>query len=196
MPKEPYRAAAWVEPFSFSDNERQELQARHGLSLECISSIEMGIEEERAFADILSEEPSALEVGKALNAGADAAVKLLQWLSQVDSKTKSVIRNSNLRRAGKFPSKYASTIQELFDSIELAKANRPETKMGRPLGKLPPRLAIIIADAIEQDGQRVDDNTSGPVCQTLEIALGAIGMRRSKLSDIVSKMLKERGGIK
>ena len=134
MPKEttkPFRAAAWVEPFSFSDNERQELQARLSLSLECISRIEMGIEEARTIAAILSQEPSVLEVGKALDKGADATVGLLNWLNQVDSKTKSVIRLSNLRQAGQFPSKYKSALQELFNSIDLAKRSLPEKKKGR-----------------------------------------------------------------
>ncbi len=191
--KTPYRAAGWAEPFSFSDNERQDLKDWRGLSEECISRIEMGIEEERVFADILSREPSVLEVEKALDDGAKAAAKLLQWLTQVDSKTTSVIRNSNLRGAGKFPSDYKTHIQDLIFSIRLAKANLPEIKKGRRPGKLSLRLARIVADAIEQDGQIVDDKENGSLCQTLGFALSAIGKKRSQVRDIVSQMLNERG---
>ena len=58
MPKtERYSASGWMEPFSFSDSNRQKLQSRAGLSMECIAGIEAAIEEEKGIADILLGEP-------------------------------------------------------------------------------------------------------------------------------------------
>jgi hypothetical protein len=196
MPKatnKPYRTSGWIAPFSFSDNNRRVLRARVGLSVECISKIEMGIEDERGIAEIVSDEPSTAQVEATLYDGADAAANLLRWLIQVDDKTQSVIELSNWRRTGKLLSDYKPVIKELSNSIELAKRNLPEKKRGRPPATFSLRLANIIADAIERDGQHLDATPNGPLCQTLGIALSAIGRQRSKTSDIVSKMLKERG---
>ncbi len=86
MPKatERYSASAWVRPFSFSKSSRGELQRHAGLPVECISRIEMAIENERGAADALSGKPSAAQIEAALNAGADAAANPLKWLTEVD----------------------------------------------------------------------------------------------------------------
>ena len=190
---ERYSASGWVEPFSFSDKDRQALQGLHGLSVECISGIERAVEEERGVADILSGEPGVPEIEAALTVGADAAAKLLEWLLQVDAKTKSVVELSNFKRTNKLLSHYRPIIRELRDSIEIAKNNLPEKKRGRRPAKFPLRLARVIADRIEHDGKHVDATPNGLLCQTLGIALAAIGRQRSRTSDIVTKMLKERG---
>lgn len=193
MPKtERYSASGWVEPFSFSDKDRQKL-GQFGMSMECVSGIERAIEDEKGVADILSGEPGVAKIEAALTDGADAAAKLLEWLLQVDAKTKSTIELSNFKRTNKLLSHYRPIIRELRDSIEIAKSDLPEKKRGRRPAKFPLRLARVIADRIEHDGQRIDATPNGPLCQTLGIALAAIGRQRSKTSDIVSKMLKERG---
>ena len=182
-----------MEPFSFSDKDRQELQNRLGLSEECVSGIERAIEDEKGVADILSGEPGVPKIEAALTDGADAAAKLLEWLLQVDAKTKSVVELSNFKRTNKLLSHYRPIIRELRDSIEIAKNNLPEKKRGRRPAKFPLRLARVIADRIEHDGKHVDATPNGLLCQTLGIALAAIGRQRSRTSDIVTKMLKERG---
>ena len=194
MPKtERYTASGWVEPFSFSDKDRQELKDRLGLSEECVSGIERAIEEEKGIADILLGEPGVSKIEDSLTDGANAAAKLLDWLRQVDAKTKSTVELSNFKRTDKLLSHYRPIIKELRDSIEIAKSNLPEKKRGRRPAKFPLRLARVIADRIEHDGQHIDATPNGPLCQTLGIALSAVGKSRSKTSDIVGKMLKERG---
>ena len=199
MPKatERYSASAWVRPFSFSQNNRMELQSRAGLSEECISRIERVIENERGTADALSGEPSATQVKAALQDGAAAAKKLSKWLTQVDAKTKSVIDNSNIQRTGKVLSNYKPAIRELILSIEIAKQKVPVIKLGRAPAKAIPRfllrVASIIADEIELEGHDLDPTPNGPLCQTFAIALVALEIKRSKPSGIVKRMLDERG---
>ncbi len=195
MPKatKRYSASAWVKPFSFSKNHRGEIQSRAGLSVECISRIEMAIENERGVADALSGEPNATQVGDALDDGAAAAANLLRWLTQVDAKTKSVVELSNFQRTDKLLSHYRPIIRELEFSIEIAKRNLPEIRRGRRPAKFLLRLASIIADEIELEGHDLDRTPNGSLCQTFAIALDALGIERSKPGGIVSKMLKERG---
>ncbi len=190
---ERYSASAWVKPFSFSKNHRGEIQSRAGLSVECISRIEMAIENERGAADALSGEPSAAQIEAALNAGADAAANLLKWLSQLDAKTKSVVELSNFQRTDKLFSHYKPIVKELSDSIRLAKNKLPEIRRGRRPAKFLLRLASVIADEIELEGHDLDPTPNGLLCQTYAIALDALDIERSKPSGIVSKMLKERG---
>ena len=195
MPKatKRYSASAWVRPFSFSENNRGELQSRAGLSVECISRIEMAIENVRGAADALSGEPSIAQVEVALDDGADAAASLLRWLTQVDAKTKSVVELSNFQRTDKLLSHYKPIVKELSDSIRLAKSKLPEKRRGRRPAKYLLRLASIIADEIAREVDPLDAKQNGPLCQTFAIALDALGIKRSKPSGIVSKMLKGRG---
>ena len=196
MPKatKRYSASGWATPFAFSISHRRLLQGRVGLSAECVSRIEAAIEIERTFADISSEEPTATQVGDALRDGADAAAKLLRWLTQVDARTKSVIEPSSYQRTGKFLSDYKPTIKELSDTLQLAKKNLPEKKRARPRDRSLLRLAGVIADEIALEGHKPNSSQNGPVCQTFAIALATIGIKRSNPSHIVKKMLdlKER----
>lgn len=185
-----YSASGWATPFAFSISHRRLLQGRVGLSAECVSRIEAAIEIERSFADILSEEPTASEVEKALDDGAKTTANLLTWLTQVDARTKSVIEPSSYQRTGKFLSDYKPAIKELSDTLQLAKKNLPEKKRARPRDKYLLRLASIIADEIEMEGHNPDSTQNGPVCQTFSMALDTIGIKRSSPSHIVKKMLK------
>ena len=153
----------------------------------------MAIENERGAADALSGEPSAAQVEDALDDGADAAANLLRWLTKVDAKTKSAVDLSNFQRTDKLLSHYRPIIRELRFSIEKAKRNLPEIRRGRRPAKFLRRIAMVIADEIERKGYPLDAKPNGALCQTFAITLGALEIKRSKPSGIVSRMLEARG---
>ncbi len=195
MPKatnKPYGAAGSAEPFSFSDYHRERLQNWAGLSEQCISQIETLVDCEKWFSENVPNSGDP-EIRNTLDRGAEAAANLLRWLTEIDARTRIVIDGSNRRRTQKLLSDYKPAIKELTDSIEYAKYYLRSKKRGRPAGSRPALLAEIIAEEIKRHGHSVDARPNGPLCCTLEVVLDAIGIRRSKVSGIVSKALNKHG---
>ncbi len=195
MPKatnKPYGAAGSGEPFSFSDYHRERLQNWAGLSEQCISKIETAVNWEKTFSEINPDRRDP-KIRNSLDRGAEATANLLKWLAEIDAKTKVVIESTSRWGTHKHLSDYLPAMKELTDSIEYAKSYLLAKKRGRPAGSRPALLAGIIAEVIKRHGHSVDARPNGPLCCTLGVVLDAIGIRRSKVSGIVSKVLNEHG---